>query len=341
MDKKIGKVRKIKEIDDFRKISSLQEFKPNLTAEITKIITDLNKEFVNLSSSTAEQKPFYSKKSAEFKHTIFHSNNASKNKEINREMNADTWFQPKLKITKIEKKEGTDLVINEIRISLNKLSNKNFETQKKTIVELINKMSKESDEKEVDIKKISKMIFDIASSNKFYSHLYADLYKILSLEFSELNAEIYDIMKKQRIIFEKMAFVEKNGGEDYDFFCETNKKNDTIRAMTTFISNLNKQCMIENDDIIDFILFLEELVLKYSQEKNKTNEIDEITENIYILINEHDEKLEKNKLWEQVVNDIIKISQLRKANPSTTISLSSRSVFKYMDIIDVLFLKKK
>lgn len=327
-------------IDDFRKISSLQEFKPILTAEITKIITDLNKEFVNLSSST-EQKPFYSKKHAEFKHTTFHSNNASKNKEINREMNSDTWFQPKLKITKIEKKEGTDLIINEIRISLNKLSNKNFETQKKTIVELIYKMSEESDEKEGDIKKISKMIFDIASSNKFYSHLYADLYKILSLEFSELNAEIYDILKNQRMIFEKMAFIEKNGGEDYDFFCETNKKNDTIRAMTAFISNLNKQCMIENDDIIEFIMFLEELVIKYSKEENKTNEIDEITENIYILFVEHDEKLEKNDLWEQVVHNINKISQLKKNEALTTKSLSSRSVFKYMDIIDKFFSKKK
>lgn len=325
-------------IDDFRKISSLQEFKPNLTAEITKIITDLNKEFVNSASSTAEQKPFNSKKPAEFKHTTFHS----KNKETNREMNADTWFQPKLKITKIEKKEGTDLIINEIRISLNKLSNKNFETQKKTIVELINKMLEESDEKEGDIKKISKMIFDIASSNKFYSHLYADLYKILSLEFSELNAEIYDIMKNQRMIFEKMAFIEKNGGEDYDFFCETNKKNETIRAMTTFISNLNKQSMVENDDIIEFIMFLEELVLRYAKEENKTSEIDEITENLYILINEHDEKLEKNKLWEQtVVHNIYKISQLKKNEAITTKSLSSRSVFKYMDIIDKFFSKKK
>ncbi len=339
-------------IDDFQKIFS-QDFKSNLTTDVIKIISNLNKEFIN-SGSTPEQKPFFLKKNTDYKNntktdnnSTFHSNimlkNKAMNKEICKEADSETWFQPKLKITKIEKKEGTELIMNEIKISLNKLSNKNFETQKKTIIELINKMLNESNEKEADIKKTSKMIFDIASSNKFYSYLYAELYEILSSEFSEFKLEIYDIMKNHKMIFEKMAFVENNGeGEDYDCFCETNKKNDIIRAMTTFILNLNKKDMIHNDDIIEFIIFLQNLVLKYSQEENKTSEIDEITENIYILIKEHDAKLEKNILWEQtVIHNVYKIAQLKKNEPLTTKSLSSRSVFKYMDIIDKIFPKKK
>jgi hypothetical protein len=240
------------------------------------------------------------------------------------------------KVTKIaEVKEGTEKTIKDIRIALNKFSNKNADTQHQTIVELINQVISESKEVEEDTKKVINIIFDIVSSNVFYSALYAKLYKDLIVMFPAFGEKLTDIITKYKDSFNQIRIVDPN--TDYDGFCESVKNNDLRRAMTTFIINLMKNDAMPEIDVLDIIIYLEELVMKFAEESDKSGVIEEITENIFILITENKKTLHKSDIWANVIiPNIHTISKLRKTDAAKYKSMTSRSTFKYMDIIDDL-----
>uniref|UniRef100_A0A6C0F262 MIF4G domain-containing protein n=1 Tax=viral metagenome TaxID=1070528 RepID=A0A6C0F262_9ZZZZ len=240
------------------------------------------------------------------------------------------------KVTKIaEVKEGTEKTIKDIRIALNKFSNKNADTQHQTIVELINQVISESKEVEEDTKKVINIIFDIVSSNVFYSALYAKLYKDLIVMFPAFGEKLTDIITKYKDSFNQIRIVDPN--TDYDGFCESVKNNDLRRAMTTFIINLMKNDAMPEIDVLDIIIYLEELVMKFAEESDKSGVIEEITENIFILITENKKTLYKSDIWANVIiPNIHTISKLRKTDAAKYKSMTSRSTFKYMDIIDDL-----
>jgi len=240
------------------------------------------------------------------------------------------------KVTKIaEVKEGTEKTIKDIRIALNKFSNKNADTQHQNIVELINQVISESKEVEEDTKKVINIIFDIVSSNVFYSALYAKLYKDLIVMFPAFGEKLTDIITKYKDSFNQIRIVDPN--TDYDGFCESVKNNDLRRAMTTFIINLMKNDAMPEIDVLDIIIYLEELVMKFAEESDKSGVIEEITENIFILITENKKTLHKSDIWTNVIiPNIHTISKLRKTDAAKYKSMTSRSTFKYMDIIDDL-----
>lgn len=240
------------------------------------------------------------------------------------------------KVTKIaEVKEGTEKTIKDIRIALNKFSNKNADTQHQNIVQLINQVISESKEVEEDTKKVINIIFDIVSSNIFYSVIYAKLYKDLIVLFPIFGEKLTDIIAKYKDSFNQIRIADPNA--DYDGFCENVKSNDLRRAMTTFIINLMKNDAMPEIDVLDIIIYLEELVIKFAEESDKSVVIEEITENIFILIIENKKTLHKGDIWvNMIIPNIHAISKLRKIDVAKYKSMTSRSTFKYMDIIDDL-----
>lgn len=254
-------------------------------------------------------------------------------------------FQPKAedwsavrsyKTTKIpEVKEGTEKSIKDIRIALNKFSNKNAETQHDVIVTLIKQVMSESKEVEEDTKKVCTLIFDIVSANEFYSALYAKLYKDLIGIFPEFSGKIVDILDKYKESFNNIKVVDPN--VDYDGFCDNVKSNDLRRAMTTFIINLAKNQAINESDVLNIILYLEELVISYAEEPDKSPVVEEITENIFIFVTQGNKMLNATAIWkERIIPNIHAISKLRKTDSAKYKSMSSRATFKYMDMIDEL-----
>jgi len=87
--------------------------------------------------------------------------------------------------------------------------------------------------------------------------------------------------------------------------------------------------------VISVITQLEELVLKYIDEIDKTNEVEEITENIFIFVTMALETMSTSEDWQTVIDNINVCS---KSKPKEHPSMSSRALFKYMDILD--FIKK-
>ena len=82
------------------------------------------------------------------------------------------------KNTKVECKEGIEKSFADIRALMNKLSSKNYDSQKDTIFSALDEVCGEdsavSDENQA---RVLTIILDIVCGNKFYSELYADLYK--------------------------------------------------------------------------------------------------------------------------------------------------------------------
>ena len=74
-----------------------------------------------------------------------------------------------------------------IRISLNKISDKNYLSQKEIIFQHL--LYFEQDKNEME--KIANIILETASSNKFYSELYAKIHRMYLLYFSSSFFYLY------------------------------------------------------------------------------------------------------------------------------------------------------
>jgi len=251
-----------------------------------------------------------------------------KDKEIE-----DSWLQPAFKTTKIEKKEGS---INEIRTCLNKLSQKNYETNKIQLLELI----RNSDQ--AHLPTIANTIFDTASTNKFYSEIYAQLYKELLAEFHIFTDILQTFIQTFTETMRDIVYVDAN--TNYDDFCAYNKKNDARKATSVFITNLSKKGVLPIQTLATIIFQIQAIMHEYIQHNNtdikKTNEVEEITENIYLLITATHTELKSHvpEQWNILLANIQRISQCKaKENPS----LTSRAIFKHLDMLDVFHGKNK
>jgi hypothetical protein len=256
------------------------------------------------------------------------------NKRIKPVVDEEQWEKMKsFKSTQIEQKEGIEKLINDVRVCLNKISNKNYETQRDVIIQYIKEIT-ENKESEIELLKIKKSIFEIASTNKFYSELYALLYKDLINIFDCFKENIEPFINEYIENIQKINYVDPK--VDYDKYCDYNKENDRRKAMSAFIVNLSKNDIVEKNIVVDKIIYLEELVLNYCDTENKTNELEEITENLFILITNSLTYMMHEPNWEIVVNNIKHLAQMKTKDHQ---SLSSRAVFKFMDILD--FIKKE
>jgi hypothetical protein len=187
---------------------------------------------------------------------------------------------------------------------------------------------------ETELLKIKKSIFEIASTNKFYSELYALLYKDLINTFESFKENIEPFINEYIDSIQNINYVDPK--VDYDKYCEYNKENDKRKAMSAFIVNLSKNDIIEKKIVVNKIIYLEDLVLKYCDIENKTNEVEEITENLFILVTKSFTGMMNEPDWEIVINNIKHLAQLKSKEHK---SLSSRALFKFMDILD--FIKKE
>jgi len=86
------------------------------------------------------------------------------------------------------------------------------------------------------------------------------------------------------------------------------------------------------------------MMTEYMQEDNKINEVEEITENLFLFITMMPAVLPTETIaeqWNLVLANVKKIAQCKAKEYA---SLSSRTIFKHMDMVDSLdkkFDKKK
>jgi hypothetical protein len=278
----------------------------------------------NVKKTIDKQDGEHYKKKGENKNRNYHS------KEIT---NKDWELIRNFKSTKIETKEGIDKKINDIRVLFNKISNKNFQQQKALIISFIETfLSNKTDEQPDEIDKLSKSIFDIVSTNKFFSELYAELYVELIQHFPIFQKILDDFIVTFEHSIDNIHYIDPN--VDYNGYCNYTKINDHRKSITLFIVNMFKKKIVKEEVILDILDYFVKKSVEYIDIENKINEIEEITENIFIIISNSGLQFafsDSEKWKENILPSIIKISQMKLKEH---VSLSNRIIFKYMDIID-------
>jgi hypothetical protein len=233
------------------------------------------------------------------------------------------------KITVMEIKEGLEKDINDIRKAMNMISKKNFDTQKEIIIAFVKGII---DDKE-SLVKISTFIFDIASSNMFYGDIYADLYVDFIVESSLFKDVLQDTLYLFKETINNIKSVDSN--DDYDGYCKYIKENDKRRSLASFFMLLANRNVIDIKNIIDLIVFFQETLQNLIDVDSMNVECEEITELLYILITigKTNQNLKDDVSWNKI---IIGVSIISKSKASSHTSLSSRIVFKHLDIMDFM-----
>jgi len=235
----------------------------------------------------------------------------------------------------IVEKSGVEKWLQEIRTGLNKLSAKNYDSQKTEIIQCIQNCIDTEDQteehKKENLRTIATAIFNIASTNKFYAELYAKLYKeliqvnIIFQEILLLHVANYASSVKEIEYF--------NPENDYEKYCVNNKVNDARKATAVFLVHLIKEDVIPVMRVLNIIVAFQKLVLEFVDQEDKINEVDEITEILFLLIKEGKsmyDACQGEYIWKFVIKQNIEV--LSKYSKKDKKSLSSRAIFKYVDM---------
>lgn len=255
------------------------------------------------------------------------------------ESNDDDWETMRnFQSTKIEQNTGIASDISNIRSYLNKLTDKNYEDLKNKVLVVIQQLQDSSTNLE-DMLQVSTAIFDIASTNRFYSTIYANLYTDIIKNYEIMKEPFENSLNKFLELFDSIEYVESS--VDYDKFCKINKDNEKRKALSAFFINLMNNGVIQKTTIIQITRKLLNTIYSFISLEDKKNEVDELAENIAILYKkemyEEDDDNEGDLEYEQI--DGLTITEVIEKIANSSVkeypSLTKKTVFKFMDLVDM------
>jgi hypothetical protein len=265
--------------------------------------------------------------------------NNKKKKGKSTEVSAEEWESLRtFQATKLEQKSGIDGDIDQIRLYLNKLTDKNFLNMRDNIIANINKILRETDNLSV-INNLGVMLYELCSSNKFYSKIFADLFTELASNYDWLNSIFNTKMVNIMEQYNDIKYVDSD--KDYDGFCVMNKNNEKRRALTTFVFNLSVNGFIQKETMVKFLRTLLSMVVSLVRQAEKKNEVDELTENVSILFNKEiidevvDDADDEEEYFVEEQTIIETVNMLAKSKSKDYPSLSNKAIFKYMDLVEM------
>jgi hypothetical protein len=235
--------------------------------------------------------------------------------------------------TKIEQKVGVDAQIDLMRSWLNKMSDKMYNEPCEKIMELLNQLIQDgiSDD---DMLRVGNTIFDIASNNRFYSKLYADLYTKLIENYQVMRNVFNENLSSFMELFNCIEYVDSE--KDYDRFCKINKDNERRKALSLFFVNLTTNKIIDENKLIEMACVLLNKLLVFINEDDKKNEVDEIAENIAIIYSYNKSIFDSSPDFNidgMTFGGIIE--KLARSKAKSYPSLSNKAIFKFMDLVDM------
>ncbi len=249
-------------------------------------------------------------------------------------VNDEDWDSVRtFQTTKIEAKTGIEGDFDSIRSFINKMTDKNYIDMRGKITDVINKIVSENCD--TDLSNIGTNIFEVASSNRYYSKIYADLYTDLSAKYAFIREKYQENLKQFIGLFNKIEYVDPN--ENYDRFCEINKMNEKRKSLATFYVNLMTNGIITEAEIKQITRNLLANIYEFISQDNKKNEVEELTETVALLykkeLYENDEGNDYEKINGFTINEIIE--KIANSKVKDFKSLTNKSLFRFMDLIDM------
>ena len=246
------------------------------------------------------------------------------------EIDAEDWEAMRnFQATERIEKEGLDKLLSTLRNSLNKISDKNYDSQSGIVMDTLDEISKNEAFTEEENLKVSKTIFEIASTNKFYSSIYAELFKDILARFKSMNDVFLNKFDSFLTLFEEIEASDPN--KDYNNFCVINKNNENRRALSMFFVNLMKQKIVDKNAIVNIIQNLQKKLTTMLEQEDSKSQVDEISETLFIFITNAYKELYECEEWSMISSCVENISKLKlKSCPSVT----NKCIFKHLDILD-------
>lgn len=234
------------------------------------------------------------------------------------------------KKTEITKKEGIGKDIDNIRLLINKLTEKSYDKIVDSILETIDSILNEETYSVDSLNIIGYAVFNMATNNKFNSLVYAKLCSILKNKYDFMALILEDNINEFMKLFENMEFVTPE--QDYNKFCEINLLNDKRRSMSLFLCNLYKTGVVPLDNIMNNIDIIQSRIVSIMNDESSKLELEELSENLFILITNIEFKTLKTSTgWSDVYDKLLFV---KTADIQVNKGISHKSRFKHMDILD-------
>jgi len=304
-------------------------------------VENLDRISKSLTGEKLIRNPMFDSKNVSYMNANANTNNSRSNfgKNKNKKMDNSTdneWKSQPFKSTKIEHKLGIDGNIDKIRLYLNKISEKTYLQMRENIFsELM--IIYENELTYEDNHKLCDTIYEFSSSNKFYSNIFADLYAELVTMYQSIREHFNRKTSLETIlsIYDDICHADPN--QNYDLYCDIIKKNEKRRSTSQFYINLAKNNLLSKETIAKVLYEILKKILRKIEEPNNKEEVDELVENVMILYNrdvldEINEDAEEYMFDDENMTDIIE--KLAGAKSKDYASLSNKSIFKFMDLID-------
>jgi hypothetical protein len=260
---------------------------------------------------------------------------ARKKPRTTAEITEDDWESIRtFQATELKRNQGIDAHLDGIRSDLNKITEKTFDEVFDALCVRIDDLKDEPDE--THLLTVGATIFNTASSNHFFSAVYARLFRQLLHKYNTVFRTVFETNFEQFMTLFK-TIEHADAKKDYTRFCEVNKTNDKRRAMSLFIINLMKQGVITTFKIIDIVHQLQSLIRDNLRQSDRTNEVEELTENLFIILKDAHQVLRLGHAdeWVTIVSEVEYTSQLKPKNAKYP-SITNKTIFKHMDILDEL-----
>ena len=231
-------------------------------------------------------------------------------------------FKPTEKVKRSDHEE----LVQDIKRSMNKMTDKNYDTLRDDIFKTL------SDLENTDIyDTVMDIIFNLASSNRFYSRVYAKLYKELMDKSSEVFTQ--RIRKEMNAYMERFSIIRSvDANQDYEAFCDNNKRNEERKAATEFFSHLMAMEVVSVEEMTTLFDQLMEQTMSVLEDSEQKHKMVELVENIFILLSSGASYFNAADRFTGMVAQVKEIADMKvKEHPG----LSNKSLFKLMDVIDI------
>jgi hypothetical protein len=251
------------------------------------------------------------------------------------EITEDDWESIRtFQATELKKREGINVHLDSIRSELNKITDKTYDEVFGALCARIDELKDEPDA--THLVTVGEAIFNTASSNHFFSAVYARLFRQLLHKYNAVFRTVFETNFAQFMtLFNSIEHADSK--KDYTRFCEVNKTNDKRRAMSLFIVNLMKEGVVTTFKIVDIVNQLQSLIREHLRQSDRANEVEELTENLFIILKDAHAFLRTGHVdeWDAIVREVEYNGQLKPKNAKYP-SITNKTIFKHMDILDEL-----
>jgi len=170
--------------------------------------------------------------------------------------------------------------IDLIRSEFNKISEKGYIDCRAKIMGALDSINTENRD---EFARITDLLFEIASNNRYCSKLYCDIFSELITTYEPMRSafDFSVVASKFLLLFENIEDVDPS--IDYQKFIDMNTNSEKRKSSSNFFINLMTNNIVSKGQIFQLVFTLVSKVATNISLEGKVKEIDELTENIVIL----------------------------------------------------------